>query len=39
MNLFDVVPILEQIRFDDIKQTAATLIDESQITVCQVIPK
>ncbi|MEC2053871.1 insulinase family protein [Peribacillus psychrosaccharolyticus] len=39
MNLFDVVPILEQINFDDIKQTAETLIDESQITVCQVIPK
>lgn len=39
MNLFDVVPILEQINFDDIKQTAEILIDESQITVCQVIPK
>jgi len=39
MNLFDVVPILELIVFDDIKQIAQTLLDEKQITVCQVIPK
>ncbi|WP_419884135.1 EF-P 5-aminopentanol modification-associated protein YfmH [Peribacillus sp. B-H-3] len=39
MNLFDVVPALEEISFKDIQKTAAELIDEDRITVCQVLPK
>ncbi|MBM7694764.1 putative Zn-dependent peptidase [Peribacillus deserti] len=39
MNLFDVLPVLEQITFDDIKNTAQRLIDDSRMTVCQVVPK
>ncbi|PLT31611.1 EF-P 5-aminopentanol modification-associated protein YfmH [Peribacillus deserti] len=39
MNLFDVLPVLEQISIEDIKNTASRLIDESRMTVCQVVPK
>ncbi|MBA9024793.1 EF-P 5-aminopentanol modification-associated protein YfmH [Peribacillus huizhouensis] len=39
MNLFDVVPVLEQIEFKDVKATTEKLIDEKFITVCQVLPK
>ncbi|WP_409294318.1 EF-P 5-aminopentanol modification-associated protein YfmH [Peribacillus sp. SCS-26] len=39
MKLFDVLPVLEQITIEDIKQTAAAFIDESRISVCQVVPK
>ncbi|OIK13234.1 pitrilysin family protein [Bacillus sp. MUM 13] len=39
MNLFDVGPALEEISFKDIQKTAAELIDEDRITVCQVLPK
>ncbi|MFD0049376.1 EF-P 5-aminopentanol modification-associated protein YfmH [Actinomycetes bacterium NPDC127524] len=39
MNLFDVVPALEEISFKDIQKTAAELIDEDRITVCQILPK
>lgn len=39
MNLFDVVPVLEQIEFNDVKSATETLIDEKFITVCQVLPK
>ncbi|MFJ5622043.1 EF-P 5-aminopentanol modification-associated protein YfmH [Peribacillus loiseleuriae] len=39
MNLFDVVPVLEQIEFNDVKVTAEKLIEEKFITVCQVLPK
>ncbi|MDQ0217010.1 insulinase family protein [Peribacillus cavernae] len=39
MDLFEVVPILEQITHNDVKQAAVGLIDEERITVCQVLPK
>ncbi|KMY49512.1 EF-P 5-aminopentanol modification-associated protein YfmH [Peribacillus loiseleuriae] len=39
MNLFDVVPVLEQIEFNDVKVTTEKLIEEKFITVCQVLPK
>ncbi|WP_018660180.1 EF-P 5-aminopentanol modification-associated protein YfmH [Heyndrickxia acidiproducens] len=39
MNLFDVVPALEDIRFSDLQQTAAEFFDEARFTVCQVLPK
>lgn len=39
MDLFAVVPTLEKITLDDVKQTAAELIAEERFTVCQVIPK
>ncbi|MGE8079088.1 EF-P 5-aminopentanol modification-associated protein YfmH [Peribacillus loiseleuriae] len=39
MNLFDVVPVLERIEFNDVKVTAEKLIEEKFITVCQVLPK
>ncbi|WP_026692424.1 EF-P 5-aminopentanol modification-associated protein YfmH [Peribacillus kribbensis] len=39
MDLFDVLPEMEKITLEDVAQTAASLIDESRITVCQVVPK
>lgn len=39
MDLFDVVPTLENITLSDIEQAADELISEEQFTVCQVIPK
>lgn len=39
MNLFDVVPTIEQITLEDIQKTAADFIDEKRMTVCQVVPK
>ena len=39
MDLFDVVPTLEALTLDDIKNVAGNLIDEERLTVCQVIPK
>jgi predicted Zn-dependent peptidase len=39
MDLFDVVPMLENITLDDIKKAASSLIDEKRFTVCQVVPK
>jgi predicted Zn-dependent peptidase len=39
MNLFDVVPVLEQIRFSDVLETAEAFFDEERFTVCQVLPK
>ncbi|MEC2304668.1 MULTISPECIES: EF-P 5-aminopentanol modification-associated protein YfmH [Heyndrickxia] len=39
MNLFDVVPALEQIRFSDVLETAEAFFDEERFTVCQVLPK
>ncbi|MEH7882701.1 pitrilysin family protein [Bacillus sp. JJ1609] len=39
MDLFDVVPVLESLTLDDIKQAADSLIAEERLTVCQVIPK
>ncbi|MGG3880198.1 pitrilysin family protein [Bacillus smithii] len=39
MNLFDVVPTLEQLTFDDIKKVAAELIAPNRLTTFQVTPK
>jgi predicted Zn-dependent peptidase len=39
MDLFDVVPVLESLKLDDITQAAESLIAEERFTVCQVIPK
>ncbi|PKR83618.1 EF-P 5-aminopentanol modification-associated protein YfmH [Heyndrickxia camelliae] len=39
MNLFDVVPVLEDITFADLKKAANEFIEEERFTVCQVIPK
>ncbi len=39
MDLFAVVPILEQITLSDVKQAATELIAENRFTVCKVLPK
>ncbi|MEH7440887.1 pitrilysin family protein [Bacillus sp. JJ1122] len=39
MDLFEVVPVLESLTLDDIKQAADRLIAEERLTVCQVVPK
>ena len=39
MDLFDVVPVLESLTLNDIKNAAETLISEERLTVCQVVPK
>ncbi|MGJ7920996.1 EF-P 5-aminopentanol modification-associated protein YfmH [Neobacillus sp. LXY-4] len=39
MDLFSVVPTLEQITLEDVKQAGAELISEDRFTVCQVVPK
>ncbi|MBS4172585.1 pitrilysin family protein [Bacillus sp. FJAT-49736] len=39
MNLFDVVPALEDITFSELKKAANELIEENRFTVCQVVPK
>lgn len=38
MDLFDVVPTLENLNFSDITNAAASLFSEDRMTVCQVIP-
>ncbi|MDR6124150.1 pitrilysin family protein [Neobacillus drentensis] len=39
MNLFDVVPTLENISLQDVQSLAAEVISEERFSVCQVIPK
>lgn len=39
MNLFDVVPVMEQITVEDMKNTVSSFINEDCFTVCQVVPK
>ncbi|HAQ08828.1 MAG TPA: peptidase M16 [Bacillus bacterium] len=39
MNLFDVVPVLESLTLNDIKNAAESLISQERLTVCQVVPK
>lgn len=39
MNLFDVVPTVEEITVEDIKKAATKLLEEDRITTCQVVPK
>lgn len=38
MNLFDVVPTLEEITYNDLKTSAAHFFEAERFTVCQVIP-
>ncbi|MGI8384394.1 EF-P 5-aminopentanol modification-associated protein YfmH [Robertmurraya sp. P23] len=39
MNLFDVVPVLEAIKIEDIHHVADNLISENRMAICQVVPK
>jgi predicted Zn-dependent peptidase len=39
MDLFDVVPTLEKITFNDINSVVTELFEEERFTVCQVLPK
>lgn len=39
MDLFDVVPVLEELTFEDIKNAAAQFFSKDRMTVCQVVPK
>ncbi|KSU62577.1 zinc protease [[Bacillus] enclensis] len=39
MDLFDVVPTLESLTYDDIQNVADKIISEERFTVCQVVPK
>lgn len=39
MDLFEVVPTLESLKYDDIQTVASTIISEERFTVCQVVPK
>ncbi|MGM0851483.1 MAG: EF-P 5-aminopentanol modification-associated protein YfmH [Bacillota bacterium] len=39
MDLFEVVPTLESLKYDDIQAVASTIISEERFTVCQVVPK
>lgn len=39
MNLFDVVPVLEAIKIEDIHNVADNLISENRMAICQVVPK
>ncbi len=38
MNLFDVVPTLEEITYNDLKKSAEQFFEEDRFTVCQVVP-
>ncbi|MCA1059101.1 insulinase family protein [Rossellomorea aquimaris] len=39
MDLFEVVPTLESLKYDDIQAVANSIISEERFTVCQVVPK
>ncbi|CAN7424721.1 EF-P 5-aminopentanol modification-associated protein YfmH [Rossellomorea sp. LjRoot5] len=39
MDLFEVVPTLESLKYDDIQAVAESIISEERFTVCQVVPK
>ncbi|MGD6958608.1 EF-P 5-aminopentanol modification-associated protein YfmH [Rossellomorea aquimaris] len=39
MDLFEVVPTLESLKYDDIQAVASTIISEERFSVCQVVPK
>ncbi|MFS8650841.1 MAG: pitrilysin family protein [Caldibacillus sp.] len=39
MDLFQVVPMLEKITFNDVKDLAESFIDESRISICQILPQ
>ncbi|PFA67820.1 peptidase M16 [Bacillus sp. AFS015802] len=39
MDLFEVVPTLESLKYEDIQAVAESIISEERFTVCQVVPK
>ncbi|MEI5906252.1 pitrilysin family protein [Bacillus spongiae] len=39
MNLFDVVPTLEEITFHDVVDSARKMIEQERMTVCQIVPQ
>ena len=39
MDLFKVVPMIEEITFSDVKKVAKELIADERLTVCKVLPK
>ncbi|MFC3882328.1 EF-P 5-aminopentanol modification-associated protein YfmH [Bacillus songklensis] len=39
MNLFDVVDVLETLTTEDIERVTNELVDENNMTVCQIVPK
>lgn len=39
MNLFDVVPAIENLTFNDLTSTANEFFSEERMSVCQVVPK
>jgi len=39
MDLFKVVPMIEEITFSDVKKVAKDLIADERLTVCKVLPK
>ena len=39
MNLFEVVPVLEELSLSDIRNVASRFFAEERMTVCQVVPK
>jgi len=39
MNLFDVVPTIEKIQFEDVKKAAQQFFEEERFTTFQVLPK
>ncbi len=39
MDLFEVVPVLEELSLPDIKNAASSFFAEERMTVCQVVPK
>ncbi|WP_064093649.1 EF-P 5-aminopentanol modification-associated protein YfmH [Rossellomorea aquimaris] len=39
MDLFDVVPTLESLTYEDIQSVASSIIAQERFTVCQVVPK
>ncbi|MCR8848709.1 insulinase family protein [Rossellomorea sp. SC111] len=39
MDLFEVVPTLESLKYEDIQAVAGFIISEERFTVCQVVPK
>ncbi|MBN8191397.1 insulinase family protein [Bacillus sp. NTK074B] len=39
MDLFEVVPTLEALKYEDIQAVADSIISEERFTVCQVVPK
>nr|WP_285864329.1 pitrilysin family protein [Lederbergia lenta] len=39
MNFFDIVPVLEKLTFDEMKEAANSFFTEERMTTCHVVPK